>query len=231
MSKKQQQTWTPYFNVHDIFEIYPNIDPNTREILRLDGTKGPKMPDGGVRLRFLNGVPKWYAQREKIYSDEFGPLKNYNPNPIEHLIQNKDDVFGGLYCYADSFYEPYDGSGYIGIGTSGRMSSKNGNDPFGCGSLSRIWKHVLKILGRHASCNIKLTGGWKTHKELRNISQADILAGDAKFSFFIDYVSDQQTLSDYESAMQEHRLGKYGSKFPINELPASILSKFHRLPI
>jgi len=231
MSKKQQQTWTPYFNVHDIFEIYPDIDPNTREVLRGGNTKGPKMPDGGIRLRFLKGVPKWYAQREHTYSQEFGSLTSNRPNPIEHLIQNKDDVFGGLYCYADSFYEPYDGSGYIGIGTSGRMSSKNGNDPFGCGSLSRIWKHVLKILGRHESCNIKLTGGWKSHKELRNMSQADVLARDAKFSFFIDYVSEQQTLGEYESAMQEHRLGKYGSKFPINELPASVLSKFHRLPI
>lgn len=230
MSKKIQ-TWTPYFSIHDIFEVYPNIDPKTREVIREDGTKGPKMPDGGVRLRFTGGVPNWYAQREKVYQEEFGPLTSKNPNPLEHLLQNKDDIFGGLYCYADSFFEPYDGSGYIGIGTSGRMSKKNGNDPFGCGSLSRIWKHVLKVLGRNDSCNIKLTGGWKVHKELRNASQGDPLARDAKFSFYIDYDSDQKTLGDYESAMQEHRLGKYGSKFPINELPASVLTKFQRLPI
>jgi hypothetical protein len=31
--------------------------------------------------------------------------------------------------------------------------------------------------------------------------------------------------------MQEHRLGKFGAKFPINELPASALHNFDRLPI
>ena len=70
MSKKQQQTWTPYFNVHDIFEIYPNINPKTRAVIFEDGSQGEKMPDGGVRLRFLNEVPSWYAKRNGSRIDE-----------------------------------------------------------------------------------------------------------------------------------------------------------------
>jgi hypothetical protein len=189
------------------------------------------MPDGGVRLRFLGPVPKWYAQRDKTYNDEFGPLTSNRPNPIEHLIQDKDNIFGGCYIYSDAFFEPCDGSGYLGIGTSGKMSDKNGNDPFGCGSLSRIWKHILKTLGRHESCNIQLTGGWKRHAETRKRSCGDPLARDAKFSFFIDYDMTKQQLESVEQAYQEHRLGKYGEKFPINELPASILTDFERHPI
>lgn len=228
---KNLLTWTPYFSIHDIFEVYPNIDPKTREIIKEDGTRGTKLPDGGLRLRFLGPVPKWYEKREKIFLEEFGPLSSNHINPIEHLIQDKDNIFGGLYIYADSFYEPYNGSGYVGIATSGKQSKKNGADPFGCGTLSRIWKHCLKVLGRHAGCNVQLTGGWKTHKELRDASHADPLCRDSKFSFYIDYDQDQKQLGETESAMQEHRLGKYGSKFPINELPASVLTKFSRLPI
>jgi len=228
---KQNQTWTPYFNIHDLFEIYPNIDPKTREVIRADGTRGPKMPDGGVRLRFLGAVPKWYAQRDKTYNDEFGPLTSNRPNPIEHLIQNKDDIFGGCYVYADAFFEPCDGSGYLGIGTSGKMSDKNGNDPFGCGSLSRIWKHILKTLGRHESCNIQLTGGWKRHAETRKRSCGDPLARDAKFSFYMDYDMTKEQLEEIEQAYQERRLGQYGNKFPINELPSSVLANFERHPI
>ena len=228
---KQSATWTPFFSIHDLFEIYSNIDPKTREVINADGTRGPKMPDGGVRLRFLGPVPKWYAQREKTYNDVFGPLTSTCPNPIEHLIQDKDNIFGGLYMYSDDFYEPSRGAGYIGIGTSGKMSEKNGTDPFGCGTISRIWKHILKVLGRHASCNIQLTGGWKRHQIMRQQSLGDVLARDAKFSFFIDYENTQKELGEYEQAMQEHRLGKYGTKFPINELPASKLSEFERLPI
>ena len=224
-------TWTPFISIHDIFEIYPNIDPLTREIVRPDGSRGPKMPDGGVRLRFIGPVPKWYAGRNKIYEAEFGPLSSTRPNPLEPLLQNKEDIFGGLYVYADDFYEPCQGAGYLGIGTSGRMSEKNGNDPFGCGSLSRIWKHILKILGRHSSCNVSLTGGWKRHFELRSQSLGDPLARDAKFAFFIDYDHNKLALGEYEQAYQEHRMGKYGSKFPINELPASKLNRFVRHPI
>lgn len=227
----KQLTWTPYFNIHDIFEVYPNIDPKTREIINEDGSRGTKLPDGGLRLRFLGPVPKWYEKREQIFQKEFGELSSKTPNPIEHLIQDKDNIFGGLYIYADSFYEPYNGSGYVGIATSGKQSKKNGTDPFGCGTLSRIWKHCLKVLGRHQGCNVQLTGGWKVHKELRDASHADLLCRDAKFSFYIDYDQDQKQLGETESAMQEHRLGKYGSKFPINELPASVLTKFSRLPI
>ena len=228
---KQILTWTPYFNIHDLFEIYPNIDPKTREVIRADGTRGPKMPDGGVRLRFLGAVPKWYAQRDKTYNDEFGPLTSNRPNPIEHLIQDKDNIFGGCYVYADAFFEPCDGSGYLGIGTSGKMSDKNGTDPFGCGSLSRIHKHILKVLGRHEGSHVQLTGGWKRHAETRKRSCGDPLARDAKFSFFMDYDMTKQQLEAVEQALQEHRLGKRGSKFPINELPASILADFERLPI
>lgn len=224
-------TWTPYFNIHDIFEIYSNIDPKTREVINQDGTKGPKMPDGGIRLRFTGPVPSWYAQREEKYREVFGPLSSNKPNPIEHLIQNKDDIFGGCYIYADDFYPEWKGSGYLGIGTSGRKSKKNGNDPFGCGTLSRIWKHILKVLSRHESCNVKRTGGWERHAELRKISCGDPLARDSKFSFFISYDHDQQELGEFEQAYQEHRLGKYGSKFPINELPASLLTQFERHPI
>ena len=228
---KQVSTWTPFYSIHDMFEIYPNIDPKTREVINPDGTRGPKMPDGGVRLRFLGPVPKWYAQRDKSYADVFGPLTSKNPNPIEHLLQDKDNIFGGLYMYADGFYEPYQGAGYLGIGTSGTMSDKNGNDPFGCGTISRIWKHILKVLARHESCNIQLTGGWKRHQKTRLESNGDPIARDAKFAFFIDYVHDKKGLEEYEQAMQEHRLGKYGDKFPINELPASKLGEFERLPI
>jgi hypothetical protein len=228
---KQQSTWTPFFNIHDLFEIYPNIDPVTREVIRADGTLGPKMPDGGCRLRFLGPVPRWYAQRDKIYRDEFGALSSTQPNPIEALIQDKDAIFGGLYMYADAFYEPQRGAGYLGIGTSGKMSDKNGTDPFGCGSLSRIWKHTLKILGRHESCNIQLTGGWKRHHRMRQDSLGDPMARDSRFAFFIDHVHTQSELAEYEQAYQEHRLGKYGHKFPINELPASKLSEFERHPI
>ena len=228
---KNIQTWTPYYNVHDIFEIYPNIDPKTREVIREDGSRGPKMPDGGVRLRFLGPVPKWYARREEQYQKEFGPLSSNNPNPIEHLIQKKDEMFGGLYVYSDAFYPDCDGSGYIGIATSGKVSKKNGNDPFGCGTLSRIWKHILKALGRHESCNIQLTGGWADHLQLRLDSNGDPLIRDAKFSFSIDYKNTDKTLKEYEQAYQEMRLGKYGNKFPINSLPASILTVFRRHPI
>lgn len=224
-------TWTPYISIHDIFEVYPNIDPNTREVIRADGTRGPKMPDGGVRLRFLGPVPAWYSKRDKTYADEFGPLSSTRPNPIEHLIQNKDDIFGGLYIYADDFYPEHQGAGYLGIGTSGRKSKKNGNDPFGCGTLSRIWKHCLKVLGRHESCNIQLTGGWKRHFALRQRSLGDPLARDGKFAFFIDYDHEQKSLEEFEQAYQEHRLGKFGDKFPINELPASHLTDFERHPI
>jgi len=224
-------TWTPYISIHDIFEIYPNINPKTRAVLLEDGSQGEKMPDGGVRLRFLNGVPAWYSKRNDVYEKTFGPLTSKNPNPLESLIQDKNNIFGGLYLFADSLYEPYNGGGYVGIGTSGKMSKKQGNDPFGCGSLSRIWKHILKTLGRHESCSIQLTGGWKNHHELRQKSLADPLGKDCKFSFYIDYTSNQEQLGDLETAMQEHRLGKYGSKFPINELPASVLTKFERLPI
>jgi Fe-S-cluster formation regulator IscX/YfhJ len=28
----------------EVFEVYPNIDPKTRRVIRSDGTKGPKMP-------------------------------------------------------------------------------------------------------------------------------------------------------------------------------------------
>ena len=228
---KANPTWTPYFNIHDLFEIYPNIDPNTREVINSDGTRGPKMPDGGVRLRFLGSVPSWYAQRDKTYNDIFGPLSSTNPNPLEHLLQDKNNVFGGCYVYSDALYQKHEGSGYLGIGTSGKMSDKNGNDPFGCGSLSRIWKHILKILGRHESCNVKRTGGWERHAKLRSESTADPLARDAAFTFYIDYESTKEQLELVEQAYQEHRLGKYGSKFPINELPASILTKFQRHPI
>ena len=228
---KRILTWTPYFNIHDLFEIYPNMDPETRELINADGTRGPKLPDGGLRLRFLGPVPKWYAQREKTYQDIFGPLSNKQPNPIEHLIQDKDNIWGGCYIFADAFYPEFKGSGYLGIGTSGKMSDKNGNDPFGCGSLSRIWKHILKTLGRHKSCNIQLTGGWKRHAELRNRSCADPLGRDVKFAFFMDYDMTKSQLESVEQAYQEHRLGKYGSKFPINELPASILTDFERHPI
>lgn len=228
---KALPTWTPYFNIHDLFEIYPNIDPKTREVINADGTRGPKMPDGGVRLRFLNNVPSWYAQREKTYNEVFGPLTSNRPNPIEHLLEDKNNVFGGCYIYADDFYQNHQGSGYLGIGTSGKMSDKNGNDPFGCGSLSRIWKHILKILGRHESCNVKRTGGWERHAQLRSDSMGDALARDAQFAFYIDYESTKEQLESIEQAYQEHRLGKYGSKFPINELPASILTKFQRHPI
>lgn len=228
---KKTHTWTPYYNIHDIFEVYPNVDPKTREIINEDGSRGTKLPDGGLRLRFLGPVPSWYSKREKVFQDEFGDLSSKKPNPIEHLIQDKNDIFGGLYCYADAFYEPYDGSGYIGIATSGKQSNKNGTDPFGCGTLSRIWKHCLKVLGRHSGCSVQLTGGWKNHKELRDASNGDTLCRDSKFSFYIDYEHDQKYLGDLEGAMQEHRLGKFGSKFPINELPASALHNFDRLPI
>lgn len=224
-------TWTPYISIHDIFEVYPNIDPNTREVIRADGSRGPKMPDGGLRLRFLGPVPSWYAKRNATYETEFGPLSSSRPNPIEALIQNKDDIFGGLYIYADAFHPETSGSGYLGIGTSGRKSKKNGNDPFGCGTLSRIWKHCLKVLGRHESCNIQLTGGWKRHKAVRDRSLGDPLARDGKFAFFIDYEHEQKSLEEFEQAYQEHRLGKFGTKFPINELPASHLTKFERHPI
>lgn len=224
-------TWTPYISIHDIFEVYPNIDPATREVIRQDGSRGPKMPDGGLRLRFLGEVPSWYAKRNATYEAEFGPLSSSRPNPIEHLIQNKDDIFGGLYIYADDFYPETQGAGYLGIGTSGRKSKKNGNDPFGCGTLSRIWKHCLKVLGRHESCNIQLTGGWKRHKALRDRSLGDPLARDGRFAFFIDYEHEQKALEEFEQAYQEHRLGKYGIKFPINELPASHLTDFERHPI
>lgn len=228
---KKTLTWTPYFSIHDIFEVYPNVDPKTRAILNEDGTQGTKLPDGGLRLRFLGPVPKWYAKREQVFAKEFGQLTSSNPNPIENLIQDKDNIFGGLYCYADAFYEPYNGSGYVGIATSGKQSNKNGNDPFGCGTLSRIWKHCLKVLGRHQGCSVQLTGGWKTHKALRDASHASPICGDSKFSFYIDYDCDQKQLAEIESAMQEHRLGKFGAKFPINELPASALHNFDRLPI
>ncbi len=228
---KQVSSWTPFFSIHDLFEIYANIDPKTREVIRADGTRGPKMPDGGVRLRFLCSVPKWYAQREATYAAEFGPLTSVRPNPVESLLQDKDNIFGGLYMYADDFYDPSRGAGYLGIGTSGKMSEKNGNDPFGCGTISRIWKHILKVLGRNDSCNVKLTGGWKRHFDMRNSSMGDSLARDAKFAFFIDYEHNQSELAEYEQAYQEHRLGKYGSKFPINELPASKLGLFLRHPI
>lgn len=228
---KRSLTWTPYFNIHDLFEIYPNVDPQTRAVIRSDGSQGPKLPDGGVRLRFLGPVPKWYAQRDSVYQAEFGGLTSPRPNPIEQLIQDKDKIFGGCYIYSDSFYPPVSGSGYLGIATSGEQSDRNGTDPFGCGSLSRIWKHTLKTLGRHASCNIQLTGGWKRHAELRARSLGDPLARDAAFAFFIDYEMNKQQLETVEQAYQEHRLGKYGSKFPINELPASVLTAFERHPI
>ena len=111
------------------------------------------------------------------------------------------------------------------------MSDKNGTDPFGCGSLSRIHKHILKVLGRHEGSHVQLTGGWKRHAETRKRSCGDPLARDAKFSFFMDYDMTKQQLEAVEQALQEHRLGKCGSKFPINELPASILTDFERLPI
>jgi len=41
----------------------------------------------------------------------------------------------------------------------------------------------------------------------------------------------KQQLEEVEQAYQEHRLGKYGDKFPINDLPASILTDFERHPI
>ena len=228
---KKTSTWTPFFSIYDLFEVYPNIDPKTREVIFADGTRGPKMPDGGVRLRFLGPVPAWYAQRNKTYEEVFGPLTSTRPNPIEHLLQNKADIFGGLYMYADDFYPATSGAGYLGIGTSGRMSKENGTDPFGCGSLSRIWKHILKTLGRHASCNVKRTGGWERHAKLRSESCGDPLARDGKFAFFMDYTMTQTQLAEYEQAYQEHRLGKYGCKFPINELPASVLGDFERHPI
>ena len=228
---KQVSSWTPFFSIHDIFEIYPNIDPKTRSIIGSDGSLGTKLPDGGIRLRFLGSVPSWYAKRELIYSQEFGPLSSKRENPFENLLQDKDNLFGGLYMYADDFYEPYRGAGYLGIGTSGKMSIKNGADPFGCGTISRIWKHTLKVLGRHSGCGVQLTGGWKRHFELRHQSYGDLLARDVRFAFFVDYEHTQDELLEYEKAYQEHRLGKYGSKFPINELPASRLSEFKRHPI
>jgi len=233
MAKKTSFTWTPYFNIHDIFEVYPNVCPKTRLLLNEDGTsdeRNVKLPDGGVRLRFLGKVPSWYEKRDKIYTDIFGPLTSTQPNPIEHLIQNKDDIFGGLYIYADSFYEPYQGSGYLGIGTSGRMSEKNGNDPFGCGTLSRIWKHCLKVLGRHEGCNIQLTGGWKRHVEHRKNACGDPLVRDGKFAFMINYDLNKQQLEVHEQSWQETRLGKFGCKFPINELPSSVITDYERYP-
>jgi hypothetical protein len=136
-----------------------------------------------------------------------------------------------MYIYADAFYTPAQGSGYLGIGTSGRQSDRNGNDPFGCGTLSRIWKHCLKVLGRHDSCNIKRTGGWERHAQVRKDSMGDPLIRDAAFAFYIDYEKGKNELEVYEQAYQEHRLGKYGTKFPINELPASVLTEFRRHPI
>ncbi len=224
-------TWTPYIPIHDLFEIYPNVDPRTREVIRADGSRGAKLPDGGVRLRFLGSVPSWYAKRDRVYAEEFGGLSSSRPNPIEHLVQDKDKIFGGCYIYSDAFYPQSAGSGYLGIATSGEMSDKNGTDPFGCGSLSRIWKHILKTLGRHESCNIQLTGGWKRHAEMRARSLGDPLARDAAFAFFIDYEMNKSQLETVEQAYQEHRLGKFGSKFPINELPASVLTDFERHPI
>jgi hypothetical protein len=228
-----QYNWTPYYSIHDIFEVYSCVDPRSRQLLLESGEPDPrnvKLPDGGLRLRFLGPVPQWYEKRDRVYRDLGLGFSHSRPNPLESLIQLKEDCFGGLYIYADAFHEPWQGSGYLGIATSGRMSSKNGTDPFGCGTLSRIWKHTLKVLGRHESCNIQLTGGWRRHKSLRDQLLGDPLCRDSRFAFVINYDLNKSQLETHEQSWQETRLGRFGSKFPINELPSSVITDYDRYP-
>jgi hypothetical protein len=228
------KTFTVYFNVTDIWEIYPNVCPKTRMLLTEDGKvdeRNIKLPDGGVRLRFQGPVPKWYAKREEVFQLAFGKLPSSRPNPIEHLIQDKDNMFGGVYIMADSLYPEHRGSAYSGIGTSSRKA-KGGTSPFGVGTLQRNWTHVMKLLGRHASVNVKAPDYWLEHVANRHERMAPDDLSDVKFSFYIDYTSTKQELETIEDALADHRLGKYGVKFPVNTHPASPLTPFgNTIPI
>jgi hypothetical protein len=232
MAKKN---FTRYFNITEWWEIYPNVCPQTRLLLNADGTPDPrniKLPDGGVRLRFLGPVPKWYAQREKVYQEIFGPLRSNVPNPIEHLIQDKDNMFGGLYIMSDILYPEYKGAAYSGIATSTKMAKKNGNSIFGVGTLQRNWTHVMKLLGRHESVNVTCPEFWLDHVQARKDRMAPSDLSDVKFSFFIDYEHAKEELEAIEDALADHRLGKHGAKFPVNRHPASPLTDFgDTLPI
>lgn len=226
---KKKFNWTKSIKIADVFEIYKDVNTKTREFKTKDG-KIIKLPDGGVRLRFLGKVPSWYAQREKIYQEIFGDLTSDAPNPLEKFLQDKNNQFGGLYVMSDDLYPECNGGAYLGIGTSTKKST-GGNDPFGGGSISRIWKHLLKMLGRHESCKVQRPEYWTDHVENRNAGLCDPLCNDVKFSFWIDYDHSKEELEKVEDAMQDHRLGKYSKKFPVNKHPASPLTNFERLPI
>ena len=92
MAGKKSFTWTPYFSIHDIFEVYPNVCSKTRLLLNEDGTpdaRNIKLPDGGLRLRFLGKVPAWYEKREKVYAEIFGPLSSTKPNQSNILFKTR----------------------------------------------------------------------------------------------------------------------------------------------
>jgi len=231
---KKKLNFTRPIKYTEVFEIYKNIDPKTREVIREDGSRGPKMPDGGVRLRFLGPVPSWYEAREKVYQKEFGPLSYNDPNPIEHLIQKKDNMFGGIYILFDALYPQCNGGAYAGIGTATKKAEdpeKAGKDPFGAGTLTRLWRHLMKLLSRHESCHTQKPEYWFDHTNRRSDSLCDSDCSDISFSIWIDYSHTKQELEILEEALQVHRLGKYGEKFPINTHPASPLQIFGKLPI